>query len=86
MTMYKSVSSPILAWISENTESDDKAKPENRTTFFDNYIEWCDENNQKPLSAQAFYAELKNHGWNIDTNSKRYGDTKMRAVNGHILV
>ena len=86
MAMYKSVSSPILAWISENTKQDDKAKPEKRKAFFDNYFLWCELNNQKAMSAQRFYAELKNHGWDIDAHTQRYGNEIMRAVKGHNLL
>ena len=85
MEMYKSVSSPILAWISENTEQDDNSI-ENRTAFFENYLRWCEDNNQKPLSAQRFYAELKNHGWDIDAKPQRYEGERMRAIKGRKLI
>ena len=86
MAMYKSVSSPILAWISENTKQDDNAKPEKRKAFFDDYFVWCELNNQKAMSAQRFYAELKNHSWVIDAQNNRYGAEVMKAVKGQILV
>ena len=86
IAMYKAVSSPILAWISENTEQDEKTEPSNRTEFYANYKDWCKNNNQKARSAQVFYAELRNHGWDIDTSNQRYKGGVMKAIKGHKLV
>ena len=81
---YQEANDPVSTWISEClVESEGSMIARNEA--FDSYLDWCESNNEKRISARRFYEILRSKGIRMSDNPVKTHERRTRVIFGYSL-